>query len=231
MKNEIREQLLLLAKEIIVEENINISTVKELALEIYNRATILEFVETRIEDSLQKTTKEEEEIISVEKERHFSEEKTDEKVSETKSEEDSHPKTTSINELEVFAAEFQYMPEFERKTEEKTQKPSAKLKDSETENDKIETPVNASFQKPKSLNDTISRGLSIGLNDRLAFVNHLFEGQAEDYSRVLSQINTLNSYEEARTFIENRVKPDYNFWKDKEEISTRFMMIIEKNFS
>ncbi|HBC02733.1 MAG TPA: hypothetical protein DC015_00695, partial [Aequorivita sp.] len=83
----------------------------------------------------------------------------------------------------------------------------------------------------RSINDTLNKGLNIGLNDRLAFIKHLFEGQTEDYTRVLSQINTMESFEEAQRFIKGNVKPDYNHWLDKEEYSERFMNIIEKRFN
>ena len=45
-----------------------------------------------------------------------------------------------------------------------------------------------------SLNDQLkTSGFQIGLNDRLAFVNHLFENNNEDYDRVMSQLTTMDS--------------------------------------
>ncbi|HZH70389.1 MAG TPA: hypothetical protein VFD80_08070, partial [Flavobacteriaceae bacterium] len=89
----------------------------------------------------------------------------------------------------------------------------------------------ASETKVKSLNDVVNKGLNVGLNDRLAFIKHLFDGQIEDYTRVLSQINTLESYEEAQSFLNAQVKPDYNHWENKEVYAERFMNIIEKRFN
>lgn len=86
------------------------------------------------------------------------------------------------------------------------------------------------INKP-NLNDKISRGLTIGLNDRVAFMKHLFDDNSEDYNRVLSQLITFDSLQEARDFLDNFVKPDYNDWKGKEEYAERFMEIIEKKFS
>ncbi len=83
----------------------------------------------------------------------------------------------------------------------------------------------------KSLNDKLkSGGIQIGLNDKIAFIKHLFEGSREDYERVLSQINTSDSFVEAKNLIQNIVKPDYNNWKGKEEFEERFIMIIESKF-
>lgn len=96
---------------------------------------------------------------------------------------------------------------------------------------KEETSKLAEYVAKTSLNDKISRGLTIGLNDRVAFMKHLFDDNSEDYNRVLSQLITFDSLQEARDFIDNFVKPDYNDWKGKEEYAERFMEIIEKKFS
>lgn len=81
-----------------------------------------------------------------------------------------------------------------------------------------------------SLNDTLSNSISIGLNDRIGFVKHLFNDSNEDYNRVLSQLNTFDTFEEAKTFLNEMVIPDYNYWVGKEEYLERFMEIIEKKF-
>jgi len=83
----------------------------------------------------------------------------------------------------------------------------------------------------KSLNDQLKHGsFNIGLNDKIAFVKHLFDGKIEDYERVLSQINTTKSYVEASRLIKDLVKPDYNNWKGKEEYEERLMEIIQSKF-
>lgn len=92
-------------------------------------------------------------------------------------------------------------------------------------------PVDKSKQEgKKSLNDKLKKGLNIGLNDKIAFIKHLFDGKNEDYDRVLSQINTIDSFEDAKTFIQNMVKPDYANWEGKEDYELRFMGIIENKY-
>jgi hypothetical protein len=88
-------------------------------------------------------------------------------------------------------------------------------------------------EEPKSiiLNDKLAKGINIGLNDRVAFVKHLFADSSEDYNRVLSQLNTFDTLDEAENFIEEMVKPDYNNWNSKEEYAERFMEIIAKKFN
>ena len=85
--------------------------------------------------------------------------------------------------------------------------------------------------KSVSLNDSLSKGISVGLNDRIAFIKHLFANSSEDYNRVLSQLITFDTFQEAQSFIDDMVKPDYNNWEGKEEYETRFMDIVEKKFS
>lgn len=95
----------------------------------------------------------------------------------------------------------------------------------------FEFEATSSISKPKkSLNDIYNSTISVGLNDRIGFEKHLFNGSSEDLNRVLSQLNTVNSWEEAVSFIEDLVKPDYNNWEGKETYATRFMELVEKRF-
>lgn len=85
--------------------------------------------------------------------------------------------------------------------------------------------------KALSLNDKMSKSITLSLNDRIAFEKHLFGGSGEDLNRVLSQLNTFNSLDEAKSFIDDLVKPDYNDWNGKDEFSSRFMELVEKKFA
>ena len=40
-----------------------------------------------------------------------------------------------------------------------------------------------------------------------------------------------SGFEEAKAFVDDFVKPDYNNWEGAEEFETRFMEIVEKKFS
>ena len=98
--------------------------------------------------------------------------------------------------------------------------------------DKVEKPSEKKKEeKAMSLNDKLNKGINIGLNDRIAFEKKLFGGNADDFNRVLSQLNTFDNFEEAQSFILDFVKPDYNNWQGNEEFETRFLEIIEKKFS
>ena len=117
----------------------------------------------------------------------------------------------SQDDFEKLTADFKEIPIFE---------PVAKTKNEVKDDNK------------KSLNDALKgKSLTIGLNDKLAFIKHLFDGSSEDFERVLSQINTSETLEEANTLIQNIIKPDYNFWEGKDEFESRFMEIIESKFN
>ena len=48
---------------------------------------------------------------------------------------------------------------------------------------------------------------------------------------MISQLSSFDSFEEAKEFIEDMVKPDYENWEGKEEYELRFMENIEKKFA
>lgn len=85
-------------------------------------------------------------------------------------------------------------------------------------------------ERPRSLNDRLKKGINIGLNERLAFIRHLFDGKTADYNRVISQLNTFSSIEDSRKFIRLVVKPDYKNWVGKEEFEKKFMELVENKY-
>jgi hypothetical protein len=81
-----------------------------------------------------------------------------------------------------------------------------------------------------NLNDKLKKSLNIALNDRLAFEKNLFGGSSADFNRVVSQLSTFDTLSDAKNFINDMVKPDYDNWKGKEEFADRFMEIVENKF-
>ena len=88
-------------------------------------------------------------------------------------------------------------------------------------------------EEPKTgaFNEMTIKSIAIGLNDRIGFVQHLFNDSNEDFNRVISQLNTFDTFEEAKNFINEMVLPDYNYWVGEEDYIERFMEIVEKKFS
>ncbi len=83
----------------------------------------------------------------------------------------------------------------------------------------------------RTLNDKLVKNtIQVGLNDRIAFVKHLFNFDQSNFNSTLSQLNTFKTEKEAKEFIHNKVKPNYN-WTDKEEYEERLITLIERKFS
>ena len=82
----------------------------------------------------------------------------------------------------------------------------------------------------KNINDHFAKTLTIDLNDRLAFIKHLFNGDKVCYERVISQIITFEKWTEVLKFIDNMVKPEYQNWKNKENHEEKFMAILKNSF-
>ena len=85
------------------------------------------------------------------------------------------------------------------------------------------------IEPKKTLHDKLQNTITVDLNDRIAFVKHLFNGNQEDFNRVLSQLNTMNSEKSAKNFIQKMIKPDYD-WSEKEAYEVRLMELIERKF-
>lgn len=86
------------------------------------------------------------------------------------------------------------------------------------------------FERKEAVKEN-SKGLYMNQDDRLDFLTHLFDNDQEDFSRVMSQINSMSSFEEAEAFISGQVKPEYDNWKNKDNYELRFVALIEKHFS
>jgi hypothetical protein len=121
------------------------------------------------------------------------------------------------NEVSLFSSE--------QKSEEKEEPIQQEQKLEIKEEPKVEAP------KTAAMNDAMSKSIAIGLNDRIGFVQHLFNDSNEDFNRVISQLNTFNTFEEAKNFINEMVIPDYNYWVGEEDYIERFMAIVEKKFT
>lgn len=52
------------------------------------------------------------------------------------------------------------------------------------------------------------------------FVESLFEGSNTDYQRVMSMLKTKENAEEALAFIEQQIRPDYDWSAKKEEVES-----------
>ncbi len=113
---------------------------------------------------------------------------------------------------------------------------------SETNKKKIEAvpkpapePVQQSVKKTVEKNPVTSgkkiKNMSIGLNDRIAFINNLFDGDSFAYTQYIDKLNAFDDYESALRYINNQIKPYYNNWQDKDEYEFRFIQLLELKFN
>ena len=107
--------------------------------------------------------------------------------------------------------------------------PTFMSKKNDSIRNKLDTEKDISNDK-KNINDQFSKKLSVDNNERLAFIKHLFDGDKNNYERVLNQTLTLGSWSEVSNLITSKVKIEYNNWKGKEHIADRFLAILQKSF-
>ena len=220
MKKELYSKLKEIAIAILsVDDETDVEQLKQQASMVYEQLSVLSYLnKNEIKEPITKPATDNDALISLQKE-SAKEVKTvvHETLLETQSKKIEQPiqnkvveKATPnlLYELDDLTAGFENLPEFEpaNKTINTTQKPTA------------------------SLNESLNKGISIGLNDRLAFVKHLFGGNQEDYTRVVSQLNTISTAQEASDFIKQMVKPEYNNWDGKEDIEERFVNAVFSRF-
>lgn len=228
MKKKLKEELRKLSTEIITSRDMNdISEMYDAAKNLYEKLAVLKFIDEKLSDiqvdvsknviaakfeelasavlrentSVPENNPHEEDIIA-----HQGMDTIKNMVSEMSSE-------TPVDEV---LSEFLGKPDLVKNDKEFFE-PTAKEIVMET--------------KTRSLNDKLQKDIKVGLNDRLAFVKHLFNGNAEDYQRVMSQLVTIESEERSIAFINNMVKPEYKNWVGKEEYEERFMVLIEHKFA
>ena len=84
--------------------------------------------------------------------------------------------------------------------------------------------------KSVSLNDKLlGKKIHVGLNDRIAFVNSLFNFNQPDFNRILGELNAFETEIEAKNYIQNSIKKKYD-WSGKEAVEERFILLVEKKF-
>jgi len=225
MKRQIREQLVKLSTDIITSrEDSELTDLYDVAKELYEKIAVLKFIDEKLNDIEVDVSKN---VLATRFEKMASAVISGNKgVPENNPHEEdiiTHPGMDTIKDMvsempseavEHIFGDFIAKPEM-MKNEKEILSPEP------TKENTI----------PKSLNDRLTKELQIGLNDKLAFVKHLFHDNVEDYTRVLSQLNTIDSEERSVAFINNMVKPEYNNWEGKDEYAARFMSFIARKFA
>ncbi|MCE2613497.1 hypothetical protein LVD13_10970 [Flavobacteriaceae bacterium D16] len=226
MKRKLKEELVKMATEILTsQEDKDISQLYENAKNLYEKLAVLRFIEEKLDDIQ----------IDVSKNVFASKFETlaNAVMTENRSVPENNPHdediiTPGIDTIKHMVSEMPSAAEVEQVFREFVAKNEMVKQEKE-----ILDPAEGNDQAPvKSVNDKwVAREIKVDLNDRLAFVKHLFRESTEDFNRVISQLNTIDSEERSRAFIENMIKPEYDNWNGKEAYENRFMAIIERRFA
>lgn len=222
MIRKLREELIKLSTEIITaREDSDLTQLYDKAKEIYEKLAVLKFIDEKLADVQVDVSKN---VIATRFEKV-----ANAVLSGNLSVPESNPHeedimTPGMDTIKHMVSEMPSEAALEQVFAEFVAKPEY------MKNDKENVAPKEVIQ-PKSLNDKLAKDLQVGLNDKLAFVKHLFNNSMEDYTRVLSQLNTIDTEERSIAFINNMVKPEYNNWEGKEEYEARFVSLIERRFA
>ena len=236
MHKKIEAELVSLAHSILEQKNNNILVLHKKAQAIYEKLTVLKFVESNLESTL----KDEELNLNIE-EKNEDVAATVQSIIEVEKEKEGKEPLTETQVEEIFSVkdtmtknDMEEIPSIQPNLDEEFKDAiSADVATNLFEKATKENPTvdEMPTKTSKSINDALFKSnLQIGLNDRIAFVKHLFDGDQNDFNRVVSQLNTFKTEKEAKKFINKMIKPDYN-WTEKEEYETRLFEIIERRFA
>ena len=225
MKRKLKEELIKMATEILTsQEDKNITQLYENAKDLYEKLAVLKFIEEKLDDIQIDVSKN---VLASKFETLANAVMTENRSVPENNPHDEDIITPGIDTIKHMVSEMpstaeveQVFREFVAKKE--VVKEEKEILSPEQEND------NASA---RSLNEKLVKEIKVDLNDRLAFVKHLFRESTEDFNRVISQLNTIDTEERSRAFIENMIKPEYDNWKGKENYESRFMALIERRFA
>ncbi len=238
MHKKLEAELVSLAQSILqMKDRSEALALKNKAREIYEKLSVLTFVDdymattTNLDTSKEELSDNKEETIRKEEMKIPEETKVESSLMEG-SEDDNIELQTKKDE-DIFEPKFDSV-----KIDIESLKPN-QISSKEEFRDSISADKTSTLfddaqkrgDEKKTLNDQLVKNtIQVGLNDRIAFVNHLFNFNQQDFNRVLSQLNTFKTEYEAKDFINNKVKPDYN-WTGKEEYQERLITLIERKFS
>jgi len=238
MHKKLEAELVSLAHSILKMKNRSEALeLKNKAREIYEKLSVLAFVDDHMATTINLDTSKEElsdskdEIIREEEQKISDETKVESSLIEGSEDDNIEPK--SKKDEDIFEPKFDSV-----KIDIESLKPN-QISSKEEFRDSISADKTSTLfddsekrgDEKKTLNDQLIKNtIQVGLNDRIAFVNHLFNFNQQDFNRVLSQLNSFKTEYEAKDFINNKVRVDYD-WTGKEEYQERLITLIERKFS
>ncbi len=229
MKRKLKEELVKLCTEIITSnETTEISQLYNSARELYEKLAVLKYIEEKLTDIEIDVSKN---VLAAKFEMM-----ANAVINENKTVPENNPHKEDIiipgiDTIKHMVSEMPTSEEVEKIFAEFVAKKDLVKSDKDwLETDKEQE--NTKSVRTKSLNDILTeKELSFGLNDRLAFVKHLFKGNTAHFEKAIKQLNTIDSEERSMAFIENMVKPEFDNWTGQEEYEKRFTDLIRRRFA
>jgi len=244
MKTKLIMELKNLARDILqLDEQAELDLLREKIQGLYERLAVLDYFDKASEspDEVEIENEQVEEKNEFDFEKELKESTIDQELgrelerNSIKSQEQELIKSNEVDEKhegvenESLDVENLFVPTFESIKDDFSQKEEFKDTVSLDETEKLfETKKVQS--KQLSLNDRLLKNsIQVGLNDRIAFVNNLFNYSQSEFNNTLSVLNNFESESEAKTYIKNTLKIKFN-WNGKEEIEERFILLVERKF-
>jgi len=231
MKRKLKEELIKISTDIITSKSLEEKEIPQLyedARSLYEKLAVLKFIDEKLNDIEIDVSKN---VLATRFEKMANAVINENKLVPENNPHEEDIITQGIETIKGMVSEMPNREDNDRLFAEFVAKPTATQADNNKTSGQMSPEIKGA-SAPKSLNDKLSnKEITVGLNDRLAFVKHLFNDSTEDFNRVISQLNTIDSHERSIAFIENMVKPDYNQWLGKEEYESRFYALIERRFT
>jgi hypothetical protein len=231
MKRKLKEELIKISTDIITSKSLEEKEIPQLyedARSLYEKLAVLKFIDEKLNDIEIDVSKN---VLATRFEKMANAVINENKLVPENNPHEEDIITQGIETIKGMVSEMPNSEDNDRLFAEFVAKPPAPQADNNKTSGQMSPEIKGA-SAPKSLNDKLSnKEITVGLNDRLAFVKHLFNDSTEDFNRVISQLNTIDSHERSIAFIENMVKPDYNQWLGKEEYESRFYALIERRFT
>ncbi len=225
MKQKLKEELVKMSTDILTSNKLNdISDLYESAKALYEKLAVLKFIEEKLHD------------VEIDVTKNVIAEKFEKLANAVIYENSSVPENNPHQEdiitpgIDTIIGMVTEMPS-EKRTDDALNEFISKPEYMKNDKELFMPEAKTHIVKEKTISNSIKKEVKIDLNDRLAFVKHLFNDNNDDYNRVISQLSTIDTQERSVSFIVNMIKPDYNGWVGKEEYEERFMAVIERKFS
>ncbi|WP_346862995.1 hypothetical protein [uncultured Draconibacterium sp.] len=171
----------------------------------------------------------------------FSEKKVEESVQSQFEEEKEESEPTQFQAAEEVEAQIEPTP-VEEETELEQSESNVELDEEEKETGNANHRLGDSFSKEKSVNELLagddsgkleykisnspvsSLKSAIGINDRYQYIRELFEGNGDAFTKAVTDLDALNTIQEAVSYLQQNYK-----WK-KNDTSLKFVNLVKRRF-